>query len=101
MMRRIRSFVLLAALLGTLLLPVQVQAYGLFPDACSGDASKSAVCQNHTSENPLVGPNGLLLKIAQFVAVLAGIAAVIVIILSGLQYVTSGGDPAKTQAAKN
>ena len=102
MMRRLRSFVLLMALLGTLLVPVSTQAAGLFPDVCSGgSASQSAVCKDQTTQNPLTGPNGTLMKVTQLIAVLAGIIAVIVIIIAGLQYVMSGGDSAKIGAAKN
>jgi hypothetical protein len=61
---------------------------------CTGTASKSAVCQDasHPRTNPLVGPDGLLVKIANVIAVIAGIAAVIIIILAGLRLVTSGGN---------
>jgi hypothetical protein len=62
-------------------------------DVCRGKASTSAVCldRNNTANNPLTGPNGLFVKITNLVALAAGIAAIIIIVLSGLRFVTSGG----------
>jgi hypothetical protein len=74
--------------------PVGVGHAQLIPKAdCSGAAASSAVCegQNNTT-NPLTGTNGLLLKVANIVAVIAGAAAVIIIILAGLRYVQSSGN---------
>ncbi len=99
-MRRIRLIASLVILVGMLVAPVSAQAAGLLPD-CSGSGSESAVCKDQTTKNPLVGPDGILLKAAEFISILAGIAAVIMIIIAGLQFVTSSGDPAKTQSAKN
>ena len=83
------------------LMPTIASADVLFNNVCSGSGSNSTVCQervsgSNPSSNPLIGPNGLLLKISFIIATIAGIAAVIVIIVSGLRFITSGGDPAKT-----
>lgn len=58
--------------------------------------------------NPIAGPNGILNKAATFIAMIAGIAAVIVIIVSGFMFVTAGGglggqrstDPNKVKTAR-
>lgn len=58
---------------------------------CS-QAGSSAVCQDgKNTDNPLTGGSGLLAKIANIIAVVAGMAAVIIIVLGGLRLITSGG----------
>lgn len=100
-MRRVCLLLSLLVLLGGLMAPVPALAAGAADVCTGGAASESAFCKDQTTENPLTGPNGVLLKVVQLIAVLAGIAAIIVIVVSGLQFVLSSGDPAKTQAAKS
>ena len=80
-------------------------AFNLFGNACSTGGGGSAVCQDSgggkNTSNPLVGSNGLLITIANIVAVIAGVIAVFMIILAGWQYVTSGGDANKVEGAKS
>jgi hypothetical protein len=45
-------------------------------------------------------PNATLRKASTLIAVIAGIAAVIIIIVSGIQYVTSGGNSQQTSTAR-
>jgi hypothetical protein len=75
----------------------------LFNNACSnGSTENSAICQDdNQTNNPLIGSNGLVRTIANVIAVVAGATAVIVIIISGLRYITSGGDPAKAASARS
>jgi|GEM_PF-1539801 hypothetical protein len=79
----------------------------LFNNVCSGSGANSVVCQDggvsgsNASSNPLLGPDGLLLKISGVIAVIAGVAAVIVVIVSGMRYITSGGDPAQAKGARS
>jgi hypothetical protein len=77
-------------------------ATNLFGDACASKAAKeSAVCQKEQTESPLTGSNGLIIKITRIIAFVAGAAAVVIIILSGLQYINSGGDATKATQARN
>jgi hypothetical protein len=77
----------------------------LFSGVCNSGGSSSAVCQgdgvsgSSAKDNPLLGSNGLLIKISAIMAVIGGLSAMIVAIVAGLKYVTSGGDPAKAQGA--
>jgi hypothetical protein len=69
---------------------------------CSGAAANSTLCTEiKTTENPLFGPSGILTKVGNFFALATGVIAVFMLIISGLRYVNSGGDPAKTASAKN
>ena len=64
---------------------------------CDGPASSSPLCQEiQNTSNPLFGQTGILTKVANFFAFATGIIAVFMLIISGLRYVNSGGDSAKT-----
>ncbi len=89
--------------MGTLFIfSLDASAYNTFKGAqCSGGAgSSSAVC-TQPATNPLYGPDGVIAKIANIVAWVAGTAAIIVIVYAGIKYITSGGEPEKTRNAKN
>lgn len=66
---------------------------------CSGAAAKSPVCHASTSD-PLTGNNGVIVKAANIFALVAGIAAVIIIIIAGINFIMSSGDAAKTGRAR-
>ncbi|MGZ6005342.1 MAG: hypothetical protein ACXWLH_04295 [Candidatus Saccharimonadales bacterium] len=68
---------------------------------CAGSAAKSAPCTGGSVTNPLLGPNGFLSKITNIIAYIAGAAAVIVILVSGVRFITSGGDSGKVATARN
>lgn len=106
MRRTLASLTIVTALLAAVLMPTSAFAFDVFGNACSGSASSSTVCQennaskNAKNANPLTGPNGLLITIANIVAAVAGIVAVFIIVMSGWKYITSGGDASKVQSAK-
>jgi hypothetical protein len=66
---------------------------------CSGSVSTSAAC--NTSGNPITGTDGSITKVTTLIAYIAGVAAVLIIIIGGVMYVLSGGDQAKVTAAKD
>lgn len=72
-------------------------------NVCSGAASDSAVCKDKANKtnNPLSGKNGLLLKITRIVAIVAGVVAVIILIISGLNMMLASGDMQKVTKARN
>jgi hypothetical protein len=81
--------------------PVAMAKVDILKDACDS-ASTSTTCKSAASKNdPITGPDGTLDRISTVVAIIAGISAVIMIILSGFRYVTSGGDTQKIASAKN
>jgi hypothetical protein len=72
--------------------------------ACDSDAvatveSNSPTC-NRSTTNTLTGESGLLFKVARVISIIAGAAAVIVLILGGIKYINSGGDAQKVASAK-
>lgn len=71
-------------------------------DACVGKAfSESSACKNRTVGNPLLGPDGIITKIAQILVIVVGIVSVIVIIVGGFKYIISMGDPSALKSARD
>lgn len=70
-------------------------------DNTKRSAPVPAVCEDrNTASNPLTGNNGVIMKITNIVAAIAGVAAVIIIILSGLKFVLGAGDANEVAAAR-
>lgn len=69
---------------------------------CEGRAAASSVCQElKKKDNPFDGSQGIIPTIANFMAAVGGLLAVIVIILSGLRLIMSSGDAAKVTQSRN
>lgn len=76
-------------------------AYDTLNEVCSQPGvDGSATCQARTPDNPLAGPNGLLIKIIRIIAMVGGIASVIIMIAAGINYMAANGDAQKTAHAK-
>ncbi len=76
---------------------------GLFKDVCSGNGQNSAVCQdaaNKGNTNPVAGTGGILPTVTDVLAVIGGLAAVIMIIISGMTMATSGGNTEHVASAR-
>ena len=109
MIRRLKILLTSLALLLCLAPAVPVAAApatgtDVFHDVCQNpDASQevknSAACQANGSD-PITGKSGLLYKVDRILALVAGIAAVIMIIIGGLMYVTASGDAGKAKTAR-
>ena len=101
MMKRLR--IALAAVMTLGIVGMAVPAYAAFDllPACQ-DRGDAAVCsENNPNKNPLYGPDGIITKVANIIALIVGIAAVIIIIVAGIQYMLSTGDSTKVNNAKN
>ena len=92
----------LILLFGIALIP-QHTVRGASEVGCEGAASTSAYCQGQDSSggNPIFGQNGVATKVAQVLAIISGIVSVVVIVMGGISYITSSGNPQKTASAKN
>lgn len=77
-----------------------VFAYDPVVEGCRRGGGNSVYCSSGSSTNPLTGQDGLILKVANIIAIVAGAAAVIIIVLAGLRYVTSGGSAEDISGAK-
>jgi len=78
----------------------------LFSGACNGpnasQAANSAFCKDkNPGHNPLSGNQGIIIKVTRILAIVAGMAAVIIMIVGGIKYITAGGDSNAITAARN
>lgn len=72
-----------------------------FEKICQDDPG-ATVCQDKQNPtNPIAGEDGVVMRVVKLLAFVVGIASVIMIILGGLKYVTSGGDANAISSAKN
>ena len=102
-MRTLRIFLatVLSAFVLSVPLALSTVYAGLFDDVCkSPGTSQSEVCQKKNSD-PITGPNGILTRVTNIIALIAGITAVVMIIIAGFMYLTSGGDSGKVTEAKH
>lgn len=86
-----------------LFVSVPAFAYDPFEEPCSAGSS-SDFCKNATqqaTEDRIVGPNGILTKITQFVVYLTGGISVVMIVVGGFKYVISAGDSNGVKSAKD
>jgi len=98
----LRRIILTTLLVAGAMFMLAQPAYAADPlaDACKSNPD-SATCQSLSPDtNPLTGKNGLLYKVSAIVATITGIAAIIVIIVSGLRFITAGGDAQKAAGAR-
>lgn len=81
----------------------KVQAANVLNPVCNNPeaTSQPTVCKGAQSTgNPLLGPDGVLTKAVNIIALVVGVTAVFVIIIAGLRFITSGGDSAKASSAR-
>jgi hypothetical protein len=97
-----KRLLLLVTTLLCLAVPATALAYNPLDNACHSGvgAGDSSACSAN-GKDPISGPHGALRKVSLIIATIAGVAAVIIIIIGGLQYITSGGDPQKAAGARN
>lgn len=100
-MKRIKLFImglLTAASIGLTATPVMVYAANPKADVCNAIGGG-----NDCSKQPANGVsiNSVITVVLNLLSAIIGVVAVIMIMLSGFKYVTSGGDASKTANAKN
>jgi hypothetical protein len=68
---------------------------------CTGAAASSAYCQNLGSDtDPITGEEGVLKKVIDLLIVAAGVISVIMVIVGGLRFVLSNGEPEKATSGR-
>lgn len=107
-MRLIVKFFLVVALTFLSLFIFTGQSFAetkLFKDVCPTNPP-SPVCEDaknttaSNQDNPLSGPNGVIQTAANIVAMITGILAVVMIVISGLMFATAGGNQERTTKAR-
>lgn len=79
--------------------PASAFAFNFFKGADCANNPNATVCQSQPQRDsngnlidPLTGPGGTLADITNIVAYIAGAAAIIIIIISALKFITSGSN---------
>ncbi|MEO6513585.1 MAG: pilin [Candidatus Saccharimonadales bacterium] len=78
------------------LAPVYATTNQAKSDVCAGAAITGANCADGG-----IGLNGVITNVINILSAVIGVAAVIMIILAGFKYITSGGDPSGVKSAKD
>jgi hypothetical protein len=71
-----------------------VSAINLFGDVCKGAGSGSAACSGN-GKDTISGSNGVILRAANLLSIIAGVAAVIMIMIGGFMMITGAGDSSR------
>lgn len=80
--------------------------YDPLNEACDGSAAaqSSNVCRDrnfNSGQNPLDAQSGIVPKVANIIALVGGVLAIIFIMVNGLTIMTSTGDSAKINKARD
>lgn len=82
------------------LVPAAASAIDLLPDTtCHSRAADAPACDPDGSDN-ITGTDGIIQRATNLISIVAGIAAVIGIIIGGFMFVTAGGDSGRIGTAK-
>lgn len=105
MLKRLIIVVLLLTALVPFSLPSHVSAVDVIDPVCTNPnaVEKPKFCndnQSNATENPIVGPNGILTKAVNILSLIAGILAVFAIIIGGVKMIVSSGDSNSVASAK-
>lgn len=104
-MKRILTALTTAFIGFMVFLPVVAAAqFDPFNGVCNG-VTDSTVCEDSNvaqspGSNAIYGRDGVLTKAANIVSIVVGIASVIMIVVGGFKYVTSGGDSGQATSAR-
>jgi hypothetical protein len=100
---KILSIVVLLAVACGVVFAQPVSAVDITSTACEG-ISQSAVCKDASAgqkSNPVFGPNGAMTRVISVLSIVLAVIAFIVVIIAGIKFATSGGDPSKVASARN
>jgi uncharacterized membrane protein YuzA (DUF378 family) len=107
MFRRLKTLLLAVALAGCIVPAVvsvtaSAQEVDVFKQACDSaqGAGKGSEACTVTGADTVTGTNGVLAKATRLISYLAGISAIILLVIAGIQYITSQGDAGGVSAAK-
>ncbi|HKU19114.1 MAG TPA: hypothetical protein VJP80_07665 [Candidatus Saccharimonadales bacterium] len=94
--------VLFTILCAWVVMPAAASAVDVLQPVCKNNAAPTVCKENQSgaAANPITGPDGILTRAMQILALVVGISAVITIVVAGLRMVLSGGDASKAETAR-
>lgn len=99
-MRRI--LIAIALMFSLFITPVVSVSAGVLDGACQsngGAGSPSAACTGQQEQ--ISGKNGILYRVTQLIARFAGVAAILLIVVSGILFVTANGEAGRVASARS
>ena len=107
-MRFIRSISLAIIMALVFFMPISAHAFSINNPAgtgstCTGTAATTAYCVDTANggQNDIYGPHGLITDAITIISWVAGVVAVVVLMIGGFRFVISGGDPNQVSGARN
>jgi hypothetical protein len=90
-------------LLSAVVVPIPAMAVDVFPVCSTATGGSTDVCKDVTNQrssgqNPIIS---VIKDIIEIISIAIGVAAVIVIIISGLRFVLNGDDPKAVEQARS
>lgn len=105
MVKKLHMILVIAAILSTpFVFASRVAAFDTLEQTCDGTSTseKSTVCQDKkTVTDPVTGSDAIVPKVANIMALVGGIIAVVIIMINGLKLMTSVGDSSKLTETRN
>jgi hypothetical protein len=96
-----KKIVIMFTVIASLLSPFALSPAFASADAFSSSEAKSQACAGINGCTSTKSLDDVVQAVLRILSVIAGIASVIMIMISGYKYLTSGGDPGKVSSAKN
>lgn len=96
-----KKIVIMFAVIASLLSPFALSPAFASADAFSSSDAKNQACAGINGCTSTTSLDNIVKAVLRILSVIAGITSVIMIMISGYKYLTSGGDSGKVSSAKN
>jgi hypothetical protein len=96
-----KKLVVMLAMAATLLFPFALSPAYVSADAFGSSEARNQACSGINGCTSTKSLDNIIAAVLRILSVIAGISAVIMIMISGYKYLTSGGDSGKVSSAKN
>jgi hypothetical protein len=70
-------------------------------DCSDPNQAQSAICTTSQNPDPIYGSGGIFDNITNIISIIAGGAAIIILLVGSIRFITSGGDANKVSSAKS
>ena len=91
----------------TILAPIGAHAFDINnptkggTSICAGESTAYCSDTANSGQNDIYGPTGLITSAIDIISLIAGVVAVIVLMIGGFRFVVSGGDANSVSGARN
>lgn len=100
-MSRFKALLVSIGLAAALFAPATAYGSNVFDNLPCDQAPNSPACQDTGGEDPITGTNGVLDRVSRILAVISAIAAIFIMIIAGLIFITARGDSNRASQARD